>query len=203
MARVLIACEYSGRMRQAFAERGHEVTSCDLLPAEDGSPDHYTGDVFDLIDAHNFDLMIAHPPCTYLANSGVRWLYNGDGTLNEARWANMREGATFFHDLLTANIPHIAVENPVMHKHALAIVGRKASQFVQPWQHGDGETKATGFWLKGLAPMPPSNVVEGREQRVWKLPPSADRWKERSRTYPGIAAAAAAWWGNHENWTTA
>jgi hypothetical protein len=162
--------------------------SCDLLPTDAPGP-HYQGDVFDIID-QGWDLMIAHPPCTYLSNSGVRWLYSQPG-----RWDLMKEGANFFKALLEADIPMIAVENPIMHKHAVEIIGRRQDQVVQPWQFGHGETKATCFWLKGLPKLMPTDVVEGREQRIHLLPPSADRWKIRSETFSGIANAMADQWG--------
>src|SRR5690606_24704723 len=137
----------------------------------------------------------AHPPCTYLANSGVRWLYK-DGEPDEDRWLRMADGAEFFRALLNAPIPRIAVENPIMHKYARAIVGRAPDQYVQPWQYGHPETKATGLWLKGLPLLTPTNIVEGREPRVHHASPGPDRWKERSRTLPGLAAAFADQWGS-------
>jgi hypothetical protein len=186
--RVLVACEYSGKVRDAFIAQGHDAMSCDLLPSDVPGP-HYQGDVFDIID-QGWDLMIAHPPCTYLSNSGVRWLYSQPG-----RWDLMKGGANFFKALLEADIPMIAVENPIMHKHAVEIIGRRQNQVVQPWQFGHGETKGTCFWLKGLPKLVPTEVVEGREQRIHRLPPSADRWKIRSETFSGIANAMANQWG--------
>lgn len=188
--RVLIACEYSGRTREAFRKMGHDAWSCDLLPSEDDSEFHIQGDVFGVIEHNQWDLMVAHPPCTYLCNSGVSWLYKIEG-----RWEQMREGAKFFKALIDAPIERIAIENPIMHKYAVEIIGRRQDQIVQPWQFGHGETKATGFWLKNLPLLEPTNVVEGREQRLHRLPPSPDRWKERSRTYQGIADAMARQWG--------
>lgn len=190
MANVLVACEYSGRVREAFRKRGHYAISCDLLPSEDDSKFHYQGDVLDILH-DGWDLLIAHPPCTYLTNSGVRWLHTQEG-----RWEEMVKGAEFFKTLLTADIPHICVENPIMHKYGVEIIGRRQDQLIQPWQFGHGETKATGLWLKNLPKLIPTNIVEGREQRIWKLPPSADRWKERSRTFQGIASAFANQWGS-------
>ena len=186
--KVLVACEYSGKVRDAFISQGHDAMSCDLLPTDVDGP-HYQGDVFDIID-QGWDLMIAHPPCTYLTNSGVRWLHERPG-----RWEQLRDGAEFFKALLEADIPMIAVENPIMHKYAIEIIGRKQDQIVQPWQFGHGETKATGFWLKNLPPLMPTEIVEGREQRIHKLAPSADRWKIRSETFTGIAEAMAKQWG--------
>ena len=188
--RVLVACEYSGRTREAFRRLGHDAWSCDLLPSEDDSEFHIQGDVLGVIENNQWDLMIAHPPCTYLCNSGVSWLYK-----IEERWEQMREGAEFFKALMDAPIERIAIENPIMHKYAVEIIGRRQDQLVQPWQFGHGETKATGFWLKNLPPLEPTNIVEGREQRLHRLPPSPDRWKERSRTYQGIADAMAEQWG--------
>lgn len=186
--RVLVACEFSGVVRDAFIARGHDAISCDLLPTELPGP-HYEGDVRDILD-DGFDLMIAHPPCTYLANSGVRWLATKPG-----RRDAMREGAEFFRTLLDAPIPMRCIENPIMHKHAVEIVGRRQDQVIQPWMFGHGESKATCLWLEGLPSLVPTNIVDGREQRVWKESPSEDRWKKRSITYPGIANALADQYG--------
>ncbi|HNC40299.1 MAG TPA: hypothetical protein PK522_00795 [Nitrosomonas sp.] len=186
--KVLVACEYSGVVRDAFKKRGHNAISCDLLPT-DKPGQHYQGDVFDIIN-DGFDLMIAHPPCTYLCNSGVCWLHK-----DESRWDKMRLGANFFKRLLNCSIPKIAVENPIMHKYAKEIICVNQSQIIQPWQFGHGETKATCLWLKNLPLLRPTNIVEGREQRLHKLPPSKDRWKIRSTTFQGIADAMANQWG--------
>lgn len=180
--RVLVACEYSGTVRDAFRARGHDALSCDLLHTEKPGP-HYQGDVFDIIN-DGWDLMIAHPPCTHLAVSGARWW---KGKLNE-----QAEALWFVAQLMGAPIPRIAIENPVS-KISTAI--RKPDQIVQPWQFGHGETKATCLWLRGLPKLVPTQVVGGREARIHKMPPSKDRWKERSRTYQGIADAMAAQWG--------
>jgi hypothetical protein len=187
--KVLVACEYSGRVRDAFIKLGHDAISCDLLPTDSKGP-HYQGDVFDIID-QGFDLMIAHPPCTYLCNSGVSWLYK-----DQSRWDKLKDGAEFFKKLLNVNIPKICIENPIMHKYAKEIIGSSQTQIIQPWQFGHGETKATCLWLKGLPNLVPTNIVSGREQRLHKLPPSKDRWKLRSTTYQGIADAMAQQWGN-------
>lgn len=195
--RVLVACEYSGKVREAFRKLGHDAWSCDLLPADDGSPYHYQGDVFDIIN-DGWDLMIAHPPCTYLTNAGVSWLYRKEG-----RWEQMREGAEFFKLLMDAPIPKIAVENPIMHKYAVEIIGRRQDQVIQPWMFGHMEQKATCLWLKGLPLLKPTNDVKEEMlklpkeviQRLHYLPPSKDRWKIRSETYQGIADAMAAQWG--------
>lgn len=193
--RVLVACEFSGVVREAFRKRGHDAFSCDILPAADGSLYHYETNVCNVLGL-GWDLMIAHPPCTYLCNSGVRWLYGGKGKVRDPeRWAQMQHGAEFFKTLLTHRIPRIAVENPVMHGHAKAIVGRGPDQIVQPWQFGHGETKATGLWLKNLPPLVPTDIVDGRKPRVHFASPGPDRWKERSITYTGIANAMADQWG--------
>ena len=198
--RVLVGCETSGIVRRAFAARDHDVWSCDLLPAEDGSNRHIVGDVRDLLN-DGWDLLaVMHPPCTRLCNSGVRWLsVPPPGKTADQMQAELQEGAALFSACWNAPIERIAVENPVMHRHAKAlIVGyQPPAQSVQPWQFGHGETKRTCFWLKGLPPLVPTNIVQGREARVHRMPPSADRWKERSRFYPGIAAAMADQWGTH------
>lgn len=198
--RVLVGCETSGIVRRAFAARDHDVWSCDLLPAEDGSNRHIVGDVRDLLN-DGWDLLaVMHPPCTRLCNSGVRWLsVPPPGKTADQMQAELQEGAALFSACWNAPIERIAVENPVMHRHAKAlIVGyQPPAQSVQPWQFGHGETKRTCFWLKGLPPLVPTNIVQGREARVHRMPPSADRWKERSRFYPGIAAAMADQWGAH------
>ena len=192
--KVLVACEYSGVVRDAFLKAGHDAMSCDMLPTDAPGP-HYQGNVWDILDENGggYHLVIAHPPCTFLCNSGVRWLYNKDGSRNEERWQNMVEAAHFFKRFLNLKCA-VAVENPIMHRYALEIIGRKATQFVQPWMFGHGETKATGLWLNGLRSLTPTKVVSGREQRVWKLPPGPERWKERSKTYQGIADAMAYQW---------
>lgn len=187
--KVLIACEFSGAVRDAFIRAGHDAMSCDLLPTESPGP-HYQGDVFDVI-GDDWDMMVAHPPCTYLANSGVRWLHTQAGRLDK-----MEQGAKFFRDLLNYPIERIAVENPIIHKHAAQIIGRRQDQSIQPWQYGHGEIKATCLWLKNLPKLEPTNIVEGRKPRVHRASPGPDRWKERSRTLPGIAAAMAEQWGS-------
>lgn len=187
--KVLVACEESATVREAFAKQGHDAWSCDILPTRIPGQ-HYQGDVLDIIQ-EDWDMLIAHPPCTRLANSGVRWL-------NERNlWDEMQEGAFFFAKMLNLNtrIKYRAVENPIPHKYALEIIGRKYDQIIQPWQFGHGETKATCLWLDNLPKLQPTNIVDGREQRIWKLPPSEDRQKERSKTYQGIADAMAEQWG--------
>lgn len=195
--KVLIACEYSGKVRDEFLKLGHNAMSCDLLPTDAPGP-HYQGDVFDIIN-DGFDLMIAHPPCTYLTNSGVTWLHK-----DITRWPKLFEGAEFFKKLLDANIPRIAVENPIMHKYAKSIIRASQTQTVQPWQFGHAESKATCLWLKGLPPLKETNNVKEEflkrdkkeAQRIHYLPPSADRWKLRSTTFSGVASAMANQWGN-------
>jgi hypothetical protein len=192
--RVLIACEFSGVVREAFRRRGHDAWSCDLLPTEQPGW-HIMGDVVPALSL-GFDLLIAHPPCTYLANSGVRWLYEkGTRRKVDARWTQMADGAEFFRKMLNAPIARIAVENPIMHCHAMQIIGQEPTQIVQPWQYGHGETKATCLWLKNLPKLTPSNVVDGRVGKCHREPPSPERWRERSRTYQGIADAMAEQWG--------
>lgn len=181
LGRVLVACEYSGSVRDAFARRGWDAWSCDLLPSEKPG-NHHQCDVREILD-EGWDVMVAHPPCTHLAVSGARWF--ADKVQEQA------EALDFVRLLLAAPIPHIALENPVS---VISSKIRKPDQVIQPWQHGHGETKATCLWLKDLPPLKPTNIVEGREKRVWKLPPSADRWKERSRTFSGIAEAMANQW---------
>lgn len=186
--KVLVACEFSGTVRDAFIAQGHDAISCDLLPTDKEGP-HYQGDVFDIIQ-DGFDLMIAHPPCTYLCNSGVVWLYR-----DYTRFSKMCDGADFFKKLLNATIPRICIENPIMHRYAKDLISIEQTQVVQPWMFGHGETKATCLWLKGLPMLKPTRVVTGREPRLHKLPPSKDRWKLRSTTYTGIADAMAKQWG--------
>jgi len=183
--RVLIACEYSGRIRDAFIRQGHEAISCDLLATEVDGP-HYQGDLFDVID-YPWDLAIFHPECTHLAVSGPRHF--------EAKKKDGRQYAavSFFMRLVkaTAHIPKTCFENPVS---IMSTLWRKPDQIIQPWQYGHGETKATCLWLKGLPLLTPTNIVEGREAKVHRMPPGPDRWKDRSRTYQGIADAMAEQW---------
>lgn len=190
--RVLVACEFSGVVRDAFAARGHDAWSCDLLPTEK-SGNHIQGDVLAVLD-QGWDLMVAHPPCTYLCNSGVRWFAKDK---NCRRWAALQNACALFSQLQTAPVKAIAIENPIPHKYARELIGDYA-QIIQPWQFGHGETKATCLWLKNLPPLRPTNIVNGRHGRVWREPPSPNRWKNRSRTYQGIASAMADQWGNLE-----
>lgn len=182
--RVLVACEYSGRVRDAFIAAGHDAISCDLLPTEAPGP-HHMGPVEEII-GEGWDLMIAHPPCTHLAVSGARHF------AAKRESGVQQEALDFVRMLLSAPIDRIALENPVS---IISTKIRKPDQVIQPWQHGHGETKATCLWLKNLPKLETSQIVEGREARVHRMPPSPDRWKERSRTYQGIANAMAAQWG--------
>jgi site-specific DNA-cytosine methylase len=192
--RVLVACEFSGVVREAFRRRGHMAVSCDLLPAEDRSPYHHRCDIHDFLYTHpweEWDLLIAHPPCTYLAASGARWF--------SARQREQTHALDFVQWLLRADVPRVALENPI------GIISsriRKPDQILQPWRFGHGETKATCLWLKNLPPLQPTAIVAGRVARVHRASPSPDRWKDRSRTYQGIAEAMAEQWGapDHEIW---
>jgi hypothetical protein len=198
--RVLVACEYSGVVRRAFLARGCDAWSCDLLPSEDGSNRHIRGDARDLLHDGWDLLMVAHPPCTRLCNSGVRWLHAPPpGKTAEQMARELREGAALFGAFWNAPIPRVAIENPVMHGHAKRLIQNYAepAQSIQPWQFGHGETKRTCLWLRGLPPLRPTQIVSGREARVHRMSPSPTRWKERSRFYPGIAAAMAEQWTKH------
>jgi hypothetical protein len=194
----LIACEFSGTVRRAFTARGHDAWSCDLLPAEDGSNRHIVGDARDLLNDGWDLLMVAHPPCTRLCNSGVRWLTKAPpGRTLADMWAELETGAALFSDFWNAPIERVAIENPVMHKHAKALIEgyEPPAQSVQPWQYGHGEVKRTCLWLRGLPVLTPTDVVEGREARVHRMPPGPNRGKERSRFFSGIADAMADQWG--------
>jgi hypothetical protein len=230
--KVVIACEYSGRTREAFRRRGHDVTSVDLLPSEDNSSHHIIGDAFEVIDRIKPELVIAHPTCTRLCNSGVRWIDNpiqdkppeDASKIEQALWPTlsvehrkiimwrlMCEGAEFFAKFLRLPTPKLAIENPVMHRYARTQIRINSgyelhTAFVQPWWYGDPAFKATGFTTRGLpnlvkpatALVPPKPGTE--EHRVWtarvhNLPKTPDRWKIRSRTFPGIAEAMASTWG--------
>lgn len=194
--RVLVACEYSGVVRDAFKAKGHDALSCDLLPTE-RKGEHYQGPVSDVLararreNGHpiehedHFDMMIAHPPCTHLASSGARWW--------KQKEKEQAEALEFVLYLVgQSHIPRIAIENPIG---ALSRLWRKPDQIIQPWQYGHGETKATCLWLKGLPLLKPTNIVKGREPRIHRMSPGPNRWKERSRTYQGIADAMADQWG--------
>ncbi len=180
--KVLIACEYSGIVREAFNQRGHQALSCDLLPTEIPG-NHYQGNVLDILN-DGWDLMIAHPPCTHLAVSGARWF--------PEKRKDQEQAIEFVKILLNAPIDRICLENPVS---IISTRIREPDQIIQPWQFGHGETKSTCLWLKNLPLLRPTNIVEGRSNRIHMMPPGPDRWKERSRTYPGIADALADQYG--------
>lgn len=186
--RVLVGCEFSGRVRQAFRDRGHDAWSCDLEDAEDGSQFHIQGDVIPLL-SESWDLAIFHPPCTHLAVSGSRWFKN--------KGKEQAEALDFVRELMNAPIDRIAIENPIS---VISSRIRKPDQIIQPYMFGDPYIKTTCLWLKGLVKLVPTDIVEGREQKCWKEPPGPDRWKNRSRTYPGIASAMAAQWSVPQGW---
>jgi hypothetical protein len=206
--RVLVGCEESGKVRDAFRRLGHEAWSCDLEgvePRGEWPNYHLFGDVRWFLEGPYgpWDLGIFHPPCTYLTNSGVTWLYNKDGSRNEQRWQNLDEGAALFRDCLNAPIPAVACENPIMHRYAIERIGGvKQTQCIQPWQFGHTEQKATCLWLRNLPPLQPTKNVKAEmlklpsaeRQRLHWLPPSKDRAKLRSETFDGIADAMAAQW---------
>lgn len=198
--KVAILCEYSGIVRDAFIDAGHDAISCDLLPSESNKGAHYQGDVFHFLSDRRyslgFDLIIAHPPCTFLSNSGVRWLYNPDKSRNEQRWRDMGAAAIFFKSLLYSNANKICVENPIQHKHAKELIGVAPTQIIQPWQFGHTTSKATCLWLSGLPALLATRIIpkEERTQDVWLASPGPNRWKERSRTFTGIAKAMASQW---------
>lgn len=198
--KVLVACEYSGTVRDAFAALGHDAWSCDILPT-DAPGNHYQGDVTDIL-GDGWDLLIGHPPCTYMTNSGVCWLHK-----DPTRWQKLDDAAAFFLTLWNAPVPRIAIENPVMHKYAKERIGVEQAQTVQPYHFGHMEQKATCLWLKGLPRLDATNNVKAammqlpanERQRLHYLPPSPDRWKLRSKTYQGLADAMAAQWGQYRD----
>ena len=183
---ILVGCEFSGRVRDAFIAAGHEAVSCDLRPTESPGP-HIQGDLLEVIDDPKWSLGIFFPPCTYLCSSGMHWTTRGlrDPQLTE-------DADAFVRRLMECRIPRIALENPIG---AISTRIRKPDQIIQPWMFGHPETKATCLWLHNLPKLTPTNIVEGREQRVWRMPPGKDRWKARSTTYQGVADAMAAQWG--------
>lgn len=183
--RVLVACEFSGTVRDAFAAKGHDAWSCDLLPTEKPGQ-HIQGDVTAVL-GDGWDLMVCHPPCTHLAVSGARWFAE--------KVTEQAEALEFVRTLLDAPISRIALENPVS---IISSRIRKPDQVIQPWQFGRGEVKATCLWLRGLPKLRPTNIVEGREARVHRMPPGPDRWRERSRTFAGIGQAMADQWGSDD-----
>lgn len=202
---ILIACEYSGRVRDAFTALGHFAMSCDFLPSNTAGP-HHQGDVRDILSG-GWDMLIAHPTCTYLTNTAVCHLHSPDATSpslkGKPRWDALDESAEFFRLLLECDIPKKAIENPIPHKYAVERIGRKYDQLVQPWMFGHMESKATCLWLEGLPKLTPTNIVKDEmlklpkrvRQRLHYLSPSPDRWKLRSETYQGIADAMADQWG--------
>jgi len=207
--KILIACEYSGAVRDSFIKQGHDVMSCDLLPT-DSPGSHYQGSVFDVLN-DGWDMMIAHPPCTYLAVSGNRWLYNKDKTRNEERWKNREEGLDFVRALMDAPIEKIAIENPVS---CISSEIRKPDQIIQPWQFGDEAQKTTCLWLKNLPKLKPTKIVgkgefttfkSGKRHPKWyadalaTAKTKAERQKLRSKTFQGIADAMAEQWGVKTN----
>lgn len=196
--RVLVACEFSGVVRRAFSARGHDAWSVDLLPAEDRSNRHIIGDARDYLD-DGWDLLaVFHPPCTRLCKSGLRWLHAPPkGKTLDQMWHDLDQAAELFSAFWNAPIERICVENPRMHRHAQQRIRnyRPPVQVIQPWQFGHGETKATCLWLRGLMPLRPTDIVDGRRARVHRMPERPGRWRERSRTYAGIADAMANQWG--------
>lgn len=190
--RVLVACEHSGVVRRAFRARGFDAVSCDLLPAEDGSPDHIQGDAREVL-GRKWDALVAHPPCTRLTLAGVRWLHERN------LWAELDEACAFFREFLEArHIPCRAIENPQPHRYAVERIGRSYDQKVQPWQFGWPETKGVCWWLENLPPLTPTGDVPPAERkaRVHLMPPGPDRAKERSRFFPPVADAMADQWGS-------
>lgn len=185
--RILIACEFSATVRDAFAAVGHDAWSCDLLPSERGGP-HIQADLRKVIEWNSWDFIGFHTDCTYMCNSGVRWL-----TTDPSRWSKLDAACELFN-LCLRHPAKGYLENPIPHKHAVQRIDRNYDQVIQPWQFGHGETKATCLWLKNLPKLTPTNIVAGREARIHKMPPSPDRWKERSKTYSGIAKAMAEQW---------
>lgn len=183
MAKIFVLCEFTGTVRDAFVRAGHDAMSCDLLESESSGGNHYTGDCRDL-DFTGVDLVVAHPPCTYLAVSGARWFND--------RKLQQEESLEFVRWLLDLNVPRIALENPVS---VISSRVRKPDQIIQPWMFGHGETKKTCLWLKNLPKLCPTDVVIGRESRIHRMSPGVNRGKERSRTYSGIAEAMASQWG--------
>ena len=189
---VLVDCEFSGIVRDEFRALGHSAWSCDLLPCEGNPRYHIQGDALEAIadgrptDGAPWDLLIAHPPCTHTAVSGARWFEE------KRRDGRQQAAVQFFMALVNADVPLISIEHPIS---IMSTLYRKPDQIVQPWQFGHGETKATCLWLKGLPPLAPTDVVDGRVARVHRIPPGEDRWRERSRTFPGIARAMAKQWG--------
>ena len=200
--RILIGCEESATVREAFRKLGHDAWSCDYQPSRIPG-NHIQADVLSVIN-DGWDMAIFHTPCTYLSNSGVQWLYNRDGSQNQERWENMRRDALLFKATMDAKIPRIANENPIMHKYAIEIIGRRQDQVIQPWMFGHPESKATCLWLQNLPPLVITNDVrdemkklpKNKQQRLHYLPPGPERQRERSTTFTGVAEAMASQWGS-------
>ena len=200
--KVLVACEESQAVTIELRKLGHEAYSCDILPCSGGHPEwHIQGDVRPLLK-QKWDMIIAHPPCTYLTNSGVTWLYNKDGSRYEKRWNDLADGGEFFRLFIDHPCSKIAIENPIPHKYAVEIIGRKYDQIIHPWQFGHPERKATCLWLKGLEPLKETDnrkaemllLPKNQQQRIHYMPPGPERAKMRSKTFPGIAKAMAEQW---------
>ena len=184
--RVLVACEESQAVTKELRRLGHEAYSCDIQPCSGGHPEwHIQGDALELLKL-KWDMIIAHPPCTHLCSSGARWFTEG-----KKPWSLQEEAAEFFMKFANADCPRIAIENPIG---VMSTKFRKPDQIIQPWQFGHGETKATCLWLKGLPKLVPTEIVDGREHRIHRMPPGPERAKLRSKTYKGIARAIAEQW---------
>lgn len=201
--KVLIACEESQAITIELRKKGIEAYSCDLQDCSGGHPEwHIKGDAIKEAYSGKYQKMIAHPTCTFITNSGVRWLFNSDGSMNTERWESLQESANFFKKLLDAPIPFIAIENPIPHRYALEIIGEKYTQCIQPYQFGHAESKATCFWLKGFQPLKETNNVKEawknlpkkEAHRIHYMSPGVERTKLRSKTYKGIAQAIAQQW---------
>lgn len=196
--KVLLGGEESQAVCKEFRKLGHEAYSCDLIDCSGGHPEwHLNMDMYEAVKLLRWDIGIFFTPCTYSCNSGVRWLASAGKIINQDRYVLMVKYATMLKYMLNSNIPHVSCENPIPHKYALKIIGAKYDQIIQPWQFGHGETKSTCLWLKNLPKLIATDIVSGREQRIWKLPPSKDRAKLRSKTYQGIAKAMAEQWSAH------
>jgi len=195
--KILVACEESGTVTDRLIAAGHNAWSCDFLPTRGANPDkHIQGDVFDILD-DGWDALLGFYTCTYMCNSGAKHLYSGmkkENGINPERWSSMEKSAHDFKKLWNADIPIIILENPIMHGHAKKIIGISQSQIIHPYQHGHGEQKSTCLWIKGRPLLKPSNIVDGREQKVWKMGPGPNRQRDRSATYPGIADAMVDQW---------
>lgn len=196
--KILVGCEESQAVCIELRKLGHEAYSCDIKDFSGGYPEwHLKMDIYQAIKLKKWNMGLFFTPCTYSCNSGVRWLANNGEIIDSERYENMIYYARMLRDMYYSDIQYVACENPIPHKYALKVIGRKYDQIIQPWQFGHGETKATCLWLKNLPPLIPTYIVSGREQRIWKLPPGKDRAKLRSETYQGIAMAMAEQWTNY------